>query len=503
MQNFFKFLTNLTDFNIKMLELWNKFIFILFLIVISCTPSKIQKNANNSPKKQVEKCGSGLLRVHPENTRYLTNDTGKALHFAGSDTYNLNHISTENPDFKGTWDYFVEFLDFMQSHNQNFLRLWAGFSYLDREPWPWQRTGPGFATDGKPKFDMTLFNQSYFDMLKWRLSEIQCRDLYNSIMIFGSYNLMRKDFSLTAWYPDNNINPELGSAFDPENSRSFFTTDPAALNIQKMLIRKFVDELNDYDCFIWEIMNETGVTTEIRDWYYEMVSYVRSYEAGKPKRHLVGMTPGWDSGVGNTPNVWLYDSPADWIQCDGNSELEQGGSASYTDKIMFMDTDHHAKWCAQMNDDAKDIQKFIWKAFCRGHYPQMLEIYRHGGDTHPDHTYGEINHYYDFVRYALGDTVLYSKKFRNLSDMIPSSSSSLCSTTYCLRDTVNGEYISYSPYGSDSTLSLPAGNYTVETFDVEDRSKEVTELSKQGGGDMTFSKPDHVKNDWVLYVSVK
>jgi hypothetical protein len=32
-------------------------------------------------------------------------------------------------------------------------------------PQPWPRTGSGTATDGQPKFDLSTFDQAYFDRL--------------------------------------------------------------------------------------------------------------------------------------------------------------------------------------------------------------------------------------------------------------------------------------------------------------------------------------------------
>ena len=111
-----------------------------------------------------------------------------------------------------------------------------------------------------------------------------------------------------------------------------------------------------------------------------------AYEAGKPKQHLVGMTPGWDRGK-RQPREWIYGSPADWIQIGGGAgpadEFATGGSATYTDKLLFLDTDH-TPWHTQNNADAKSIQKWVWKTFTRGHHPLMLEMYRHGDAMHPD-----------------------------------------------------------------------------------------------------------------------
>ena len=54
-------------------------------------------------------------------------------------------------------------LDFLKSKNHNFFRLWVfdipknacdgPVEYVVHFPWP--RTGPGLANDGKPEFDLS------------------------------------------------------------------------------------------------------------------------------------------------------------------------------------------------------------------------------------------------------------------------------------------------------------------------------------------------------------
>lgn len=64
----------------------------------------------------------GPLRVSPINPRYFTDDRGQAIYLTGSHTWaNLVDIRREgDPPF----DY-REYLDFMQAHGHNFMRMWT------------------------------------------------------------------------------------------------------------------------------------------------------------------------------------------------------------------------------------------------------------------------------------------------------------------------------------------------------------------------------------------
>jgi hypothetical protein len=122
---------------------------------------------------------AGPLRVHPTNPRYFTDGSGKAIYLTGSHTWN-------NLQHNGVYprvDY-DEYLDFLERHNHNFIRMWA-WEQARWAPWsdgkgpnpgdwfiepnPYARTGPGLARDSKPKFDLAKFDPAYFDRLRARV----------------------------------------------------------------------------------------------------------------------------------------------------------------------------------------------------------------------------------------------------------------------------------------------------------------------------------------------
>jgi len=130
----------------------------------------------------------GTLRKNPANPRYFTDDSGNAVYLTGSHTWN-NLVDMGKGDPPPEFD-FGHYLDFLERQNHNFIRLWAWDMLCTWNPqdvvrpFPWARTGPGLALDGKPKFDLTQFDQEYFDRLRNRVSEAQGRGIYVSVMLF-------------------------------------------------------------------------------------------------------------------------------------------------------------------------------------------------------------------------------------------------------------------------------------------------------------------------------
>ena len=112
---------------------------------------------------------SGPLRVSASNPRYFADRNGKVVYLVGSHTWtNLQDGGGAYPP--PSFDY-EAYLDFLHANNHNFFRLWMweqprwALETSDDNYWvdplPYLRTGPGTATDGQPKFDLTKFNQAY------------------------------------------------------------------------------------------------------------------------------------------------------------------------------------------------------------------------------------------------------------------------------------------------------------------------------------------------------
>jgi hypothetical protein len=134
----------------------------------------------------------GPLRVHPTNPRYFTDGSGKAILLTGSHTWgNLQDYRYATLPSPPPMD-FPAYLAFMQRHHHNFFRLWAwetSFnpnakqSTISYDPMLYQRPGSGSALDGKPKFDLSLFNPAYFDRLRARVMAARDRGIYVSVIL--------------------------------------------------------------------------------------------------------------------------------------------------------------------------------------------------------------------------------------------------------------------------------------------------------------------------------
>ncbi len=274
---------------------------------------------------------AGPLRVLKSNPRYFTDGSGRAVYLTGSHVWwNLVGTRTWKSDCKrGAVRRFsyAAYLRRLRSLNHNFVRLWTTQLPAWREcgrlvrvaPLPWLRSGPGRALDGRPKFDLRRFDPAYFGRLKARVRAAEARGIYVSVMLFEGWAL--QNHGAWRWRSDpfnarNNVNGVNGDLNgDGAGTEVNTLASPAVTRIQDAYVRKVVDTVNGFDNVLYEVANESGYYSTA--WQYHVIRLVKSLEAGKPKRHPVGMT--FQHAGGN--NATLLRSPADWISPESDTFL--------------------------------------------------------------------------------------------------------------------------------------------------------------------------------------
>lgn len=411
--------------------------------------------------------GTGPLRVHPTNRRYFTNDGSKAVYLTGAHTWN-NFQDTSLADPPPAFDY-TAYLDWMRGLNHNFFRLWiweqakwSAGTKLDFwfNPLPFRRTGPGTALDGKLRFDVTKFNQAYFDRLRARVRQAGERGIYVSVMLFDGWSINDKHKGQgNPWrgHPFNAANNVNGINGDPDNTRQGTATHtlrlPAITAIQEAYARKVIDTVNDLDNVLYEISNESDGTVAARDWHYHMIEFIRRYERAKPRQHPVGMTALHPRGN----DADLYASPADWISPAADGNLDDPEAADGR-KVILYDTDHLCGICG--------TEAWVWKSFIRGLNPVFMDLYDFSGAlVGSGANYDPNDPGWIGVRRALGQARAYAVKM-NLAAMTPRPD--LASSGYCLAHAVasDAEYLVYLPKGGRVTVDLTAaaGTLAAEWF---------------------------------------
>lgn len=430
----------------------------------------------------------GVLRRHPTNGRYFTDNSGRAIYLTGSHCWDTFQKWLWGVD---STDYF----NLLQANNHNFMRFWVAdtgwspYRSAPIEPQPYVRTGPGTAADGRPKFNLNQLNQAYFDQLRSVVMQARDRGIYVSVMLFNSWGISRYE----GWAPHdttwlyhpfrltNNVNNINGDPNGDNKGYEYHTLQiPAIVQLQEAYVRKVIDTVNDLDNVVYEISNE-DVGAASRDWQAYLTGVIRNYEAGKPKQHLVGITALVDPAPRND---WLFSSPADWVApqasaWDSTSEpyavdppVADGG------KVSLSDSDH--LFYDNYANNPTLVRQWAWKSFLRGHNPILMEDL----STHSGWVAG---------RTAMGQSRSYADRI-DLAGMTPQNG--LSTTAYFLAKP-GAEYLAYQPGSGSFSVYLQAGTYSIEWFNTVTGATSTSPNVSVGTAWRSFSPPS---SEAVLYL---
>jgi hypothetical protein len=497
-------------------------------------------------REQESPAAPGPLVVSEANPRYFTaaGGDGSAVYLTGSHIWNNLHDGMgPGSGCVGALEEFdfAAYLDFLEERGHNFIRLWrweqfrsqaaGGDFHLCMRPQPWPRTGPGEATDGKPKFDLDRFDQAFFDRLRSRVIAASDRGIYVGVMFFDGWAVHLSPapdhVEGHPFHASNNVN---GVGISSILDYQVLPLDPRIQQLQEAYIRGVVDTVHDLPNVLWEVANESsgggavdpafaqalgqpsdaewGDSTE---WQYWVIDTVKKSQADRGyDSHPIGMTMQFPVPEQTKVNDPLYRSGAEWISPGYDDEIFSGGGhpmapgspqsrwledppAADGRKVVITDTDHYAP--------GRGDALWAWKSFLRGHHPILMDFGLIGGMNPPDPSAGAPLSFEAFepTRNAMGDTRRFAERM-GLIDMAPRTD--LTSTGYALANP-GREYLVLHPGDASEpfTVTLDAGTYDVEWFDVGRRVTASTNGVTVAGPDpLDLSSPFPDGGPAVAYI---
>lgn len=171
---------------------------------------------------------------------------------------------------------------------------------------PWQRSAePGYTLGGN-KFDLSQWDETYFERLKDFMQLAAENDVIVEVTLFSAH--YANGWNYSAFNPQNNVNQT--SAL---RSAQVNTLDNGnILEHQERYVRKIVRELNAFDNLYYEIQNEPWaeepdlvfnrnpygpeedwrsqaqvVSQKSNDWQRQVAAWIKDEESALPKKHLI------------------------------------------------------------------------------------------------------------------------------------------------------------------------------------------------------------------------
>ncbi len=151
---------------------------------------------------------------------------------------------------------------------------------------PWPRTGPDNANDGYPRFDLSQFNEAYWERFHAYLESAQRHGIYVWLQIFDEPFIEPGDerWFINPFNAENNINHIPGMPGGRgSGEEAFYDPDNAALmEIQNALVQRILEETAQrYGHIVYEIGNEINAdsrTSKALEWQRHWIQFFRNYE---------------------------------------------------------------------------------------------------------------------------------------------------------------------------------------------------------------------------------
>ena len=409
---------------------------------------------------------------------------------------------------------FPAYVKMLLAHHHNFTLIWQtelptfcalpvtatsppAFSVT---PQPWLRTGPGNASDGKLKFDLTRHNQAYFDRLRDRVMQLNDAGIYAGVYLFSGEFIYRFRCSSDG-YPLTGVN-NINGIDDGGGTASVTMTEPNAITvIQDAYVKKIIDTLNDLPNVLWIVSQEAPPNSTW--WNSHLITLTRSYEAGKPWQHPIGYGVLADCNAAS--DSIILNSDADWIAPAARiSPAASCGNGHPTCKVNINDSDH--SYFGMWNDSPLVNRNFFWCNFTTGnqtlfmdpyvlHYPRenrnLCPSPVHGISARPDPRWNNVR-----------DTMGWIRRCAERMDLAAmTAQANLSSTGYALANTnpPQAELFVYAPSGGRFAVHLEniRGRFAVEWINPA-TGAEWSGEEIHGGTTQTFNPP--FNGDAALYL---
>jgi hypothetical protein len=443
-----------------------------------------------------ETCSAGApLSLHPKNPHYFL-FRGKPAVLIGSGEH---YGAVLNLDF----DY-LKYLDTLQRDGMNHTRTFAG-AYVEPEGafkivrntlapapgrfiCPWARGDePGYANGGN-KFDLTRFDEAYFQRLRDFVAQASERGIVVEVNLFCPF-YGAEQWALSPMNAANNVN-----GIGDVSATDAYTLDRngGLLDVQEAMVRKVVGALRPYDNLYYEIMNEPYARKVPDDWQRHIADFIVDAEKSYARKHLISQNiANGKANVGNPhPAVSIlnfhYAWPPETVAMNYGLNLAIGDN-----ETGFKGTgDVHYRmegWAFILTGGA--LYSNLDYSFTVGHEDGTFELPEKqpggGGPALRRQLRGlsEFIHSFDFVRMAPDRSVIASP----LPEGLAAQALAEPGKQYAI-------YL-YRPGGPapdasvEFSLDMPRGRYRVEWVEPMTGAAEAEEQVQHLGGQRTLSSP--------------
>jgi hypothetical protein len=420
------------------------------------------------PTSPVTASPAGSLLAHVGSSPYFTTPDG-AAHFLIAD-----HTWNDNQTFSalGTFS-FPAYLTYLQAQGANLILywLWAGTTIVSPangsvSPWPFNFSAG--------KWDVSSFNQTYFDKVAAAADAAKAAGIYLSVMLFFDYDPNSTyGWATSVWNGANNINGTTTTNLLIEQASG------ATLALQEAYVAKMLDTLGQKTNVLYEIANESHNDTTTASWESAIIDFIHAYQAS---HSLLAQPVGMSALIPNGSDAALTATNADWFAPSESAYISSPPAATGA-KVALIDTDH----VFGIGGDGI----WAWRQFTRGQGGVMIMDDMHGSGLSnifdlntPAYTTAETAERLTNREIATVAATL------NLAPM--RAAGALSSTGFVLADAATNQYVVLAPSGGTFTVNLSGSTgATLNVSWVATATGAITSAGTVSGGSsaQSFTAP--------------
>src|SRR3989344_6027645 len=382
----------------------------------------------------------------------------------------------------------TDYLNTLSAKGINAVLLWAYIGVVNQvqdarigydapEIWPWKKSGS--------LFDLSQFNQPYFDRLKSFVSSAEAKGIIVIITVHDGWTKER--------FSGHPFNQALGGPLAVRDDYVNLGISTNKLR-QEAFAQKLISELGAYSNVMFEMFNEG-------DWYNQTLrnQHEQNFLQYFNSRNNLPLLTNSDHISLDSPRsdtkVDIVSYHDNWTTSTTALTLFNSYAAEFarTPVKPFFSSETVGAYDGDTGDhDA--LMRVIWGTALGGAGIVVQNDASFGFDSSARISAQKSN------LLKMLDIEGYATKFFNqyidLDGVKPNAN--ICSTGICLAE-IGQEYVVYSQSGTSFTVNLSSvsGNFTARFYNprngVFNQSSTVA-----GGATRTFNKPDG--NDWVLHL---
>ncbi|MFQ5809614.1 MAG: hypothetical protein ACE5JM_08345, partial [Armatimonadota bacterium] len=312
------------------------------------------------------------LEIDPEHPYYFR-DGDAPVYLLGASDRDAFFIWRNDKGF-----HWREYLQTLHDNGFNYVRqdvtAWQALDVPQGYPgqfsnpaWPFLRPGPGPAADGKPRFDLTRFDEPFFrSRIRPFIARAADLGIYVELTLFDGLSGRRWGWCL---YDEGNHVNELAVEPRMQDTDAVLRND-ALRAVQEAYVSKVLAETAGFGNVIYEICNESGG----REWVRHFVEFIHDHPQHTSRLVSAGeQTSAFDPRTGPNDIIAKHRGGGGLYATDADVKRHHDALLSFRVGKPIIHNEYFL-YANRSTDDPNFVRKMMWGDFTAGGHSNFYDF---------------------------------------------------------------------------------------------------------------------------------